>query len=71
MELGQAIDEQEHALDQRGSELRERSKWVEKLEGEEMETRSAKLGGLNACASALGSNSWSITPLPSVVFRVG
>ena len=47
----------------------ERSKRVEELK-EEMETRSAQLGHLNAPTSALCSNSWPITLLPSVVFRV-
>ncbi|KIJ97341.1 hypothetical protein K443DRAFT_681613 [Laccaria amethystina LaAM-08-1] len=64
--LEQALDEQERALDQRGSELEERSKRVE----EEKEMRSVQLGGLNASTSALGSNSWPITLLRSVVFRV-
>ena len=44
MELEQAIDEHEHTLDQRGSKLEEPSKWVEKLEEEEMEMRSPQLG---------------------------
>jgi len=68
-EVGQAIDERERASDQRGSELNERSKRVEELE-EEMETRSAQLGGLNASTSAPGSNSWPVTLLRSVVPRV-
>ena len=58
MELEQASDEREHALDQGGSEFKERSKWVEDLE-EEMETCSAQPGGLNASTSA----PWSITLL--------
>ena len=62
VELGQAIDEKELALDQNGSELKERSKWVEELE-EEMDTHSGQLGGLNAPTSALGSNSGPITLL--------
>ena len=66
VELEQAVDERGRALDQRGSGLEECSKRVE----EEMETRSAQLGGLNASTSALGSTSWSITLLWSVVFRV-
>ena len=66
VELGQAIDEREQALDQRGSALEERSK-----QGvEEMETHYGQLGGLNVSTSALGSNSWPITLLWSVVFRV-
>ena len=36
----------------------------------EMEKRSAQLGGFNASTSTLGSNSWPITLLESVVFRV-
>ena len=69
VELRQATDEREHALDQGGSELGGRSKWLEELE-EETATCSARVGGLNASPSALGSNSWSITLLLSVVFRV-
>ena len=65
VELEQAIDEREHALYQGGSDLQERSKWVEELE-EEMERCFTQLGGLNASTSALGSNSWSMTLLPSV-----
>ena len=45
VEIEQAIDEKELALDQRGSELEEYSKRVEGL-GEEMETHSGQLGGL-------------------------
>ena len=59
----------ERALDQRGSQLEKRSKPVEELE-EEMETHSGQLGGFNASISALGSNSWPITLLWSVVFRM-
>jgi len=66
VELEQAIDERRRALDQRGSELEERSKRVGELEGE-METRSGQLG---ASTSAPGSNSWPISLLRSVVFRV-
>ena len=62
VELEQAIDERERALDQNGSELKERSKWVEELE-EEMDTHSGQLVGLNAPTSALGSNSGPITLL--------
>ena len=36
----------------------------------EMEKRSAQLGGFNASTSTLGSNSWPITLLESVVFCV-
>ena len=63
VELEQAIDERARALDQRGYVLEERSKQVE----EEMETRSARLGGLNASTLP---NSWPITLLRSIVFRV-
>ena len=62
VEIEQAIDKRERVLDQRGSELEERSKRVEGL-GEETDTHSGQLGGLNAPASALGSNSWPVTPL--------
>ena len=63
VELEQAIDGRELALDQREFELEERSKRVE----EEMEMRSTRIGGLSASTS---SNSWPITLLRSVVFRV-
>ena len=66
VELEQAVDERERAIEQRGFNLEERSKRVDK----EMETRSPQLGGLNAPTLALGSNSWPITLLRSVVFRV-
>ena len=54
MELEQAIDEREHALDQRGSELEERS-----LNGLKSSRKKWKhvLLGLNAFTLALGSNS--------------
>ena len=47
----------------------EPSKRVEELD-EEIETRSAQHGSLNAFISPLISNSWPITLLLSVVFRV-
>ena len=56
-------------LDQRGSTLEKRFERVGELE-EEMGMCSAQLGGLNAPTSALGSNSWPITLLRSVVFHV-
>ena len=65
-ELEPAIDERGRAIDQKEFELEECSKQVE----EEMETCSARLGGLNASTSALGSASWPINLLRSVVFRV-
>ena len=61
--LEQAVDEQRRALDQRGFKLETRAKRVEELE-EEMASRTPQFGGLNA------SNSWPITLLRSVVFRV-
>ena len=66
VELEQAVDERGRVLDQRGFELEERSKQVE----EDMATRSPQFGGLNALSLTLGSNSWPITLLQSVVFRV-
>ncbi|EDR07312.1 uncharacterized protein LACBIDRAFT_328195 [Laccaria bicolor S238N-H82] len=62
VELEQAIDERGRAFDQRGSELEERSRQVEK--------EIARLGGVNASTSAVGSSSWPTTLLRSVVFRV-
>ncbi|EDQ98062.1 uncharacterized protein LACBIDRAFT_296079 [Laccaria bicolor S238N-H82] len=62
-ELEQAIDERGRALDQRGSELEQRSKRVQEFE----ETRSPQVGAPNALTL---SNSWPITLLRSVVFRV-
>ena len=66
VELEQAVDERGRELDQRRCELEERSKRGEELE-EEMEMRSSQFGGPSA--STL-SNSWPITLLHSVVFRV-
>ena len=66
VKLEQAIDERGRALDQRGYELEESFKQV----GEEMETRSLQLRGLSASTSAVGSTSWPITLLQSVVSRV-
>ena len=62
VELGQSIDKRERALDQRGSELEERSKRVEELE-KEMETNSGQFNDLHVSTSAIGSNSWPVTPL--------
>ena len=62
-ELEQVIDERGRVLDQKGFELEERFKQAE----EQLKTRSPQLVGLNASTSP---NSWPITLLRSVVFRV-
>ena len=65
-ELEQEADERGRALDRREIELEDRSKRVE----EDKETCSTRLRGLTAPTLALGSTSWPITLLRSVVFRV-
>ena len=65
----ESLDQRELGLPTRQERIEGMDERARELE-EETEKRSAQFGGLNASTSALGSNSWPITLLESVVFRV-